>query len=283
MRRLLKKIGFLVCLLFFAGCAQTPETNGVLIKNARNEGIYIQTDGLKNARNGKLAFIQHGLASNRNHPAVRVAKKAFLDNGYVVVSFDGRHSLGDGDDNVAKARLQTFEQDLETVVDWAKKQSFYSEPFALAGHSLGGASVIRFAEKHNDAVNVLIPVAPVVSGRSWEKSCMKNKPGFCRRWKQKGSYEHTDPNNRKTGVIPYAVVTSCMDYDAAASAKGFTAKTLLAAAENDAVIVPADVRELAEKMKNARIATVKSSGHNFTRKNNQDDLYRAINAFLKGD
>ncbi len=278
---MVKKLYTIVFSFFIAACVDFGQTQTLWVKNIQGENIYVEVDGLKNAKHHKLAIIEHGLASNIHHAAVQSAKKAFLNNDYVVITFDARYSLGKGNNEVEKVRLSTFVEDMETVANWAKTQAFYSEPFAVSGHSLGGASVIEFAYKYPKQVNLLLPITPLISGRLWEKSCMENMTDFCRHWKQNGVYKYTDEQNHKTAIIPYYVVISCNDYDAYTLVKNIEAQTLLIAAENDIVINPNDVQQLSKKIMTAKTVTIKSSDHNFSNKKNQNDLYQAINSFLQ--
>ena len=277
----MKKFLTILVLVCLVACAHLSQTEEYWVTNANNEQIYVKVDGLYNAPNQKLVFIEHGLASNLNHQAVKAAKKAFLNNGYTVITFDARYSLGNSGNEVKFVTLNTLRADLETVIDWAKDQPFYSEPFALSGHSLGGASILAYSAAFPDKVSKLIPIAPVISGNLWERDCMKNLPDFCPTWKKNGVYEYTDPKNHKTAVIPYTVLTESKNYDAAELAPNITAQTLLITPQNDIIVNPKDVEHLATLLKNGQSATVNASGHNFETKGNQADLYQAINAFLR--
>ena len=75
--------------------------------------------------------------------------------------------IGVNSGSLEKARLSTYFEDLNTVIDWAQKQDFFVEPFGLAGHSLGGAAVLKYAEHHSQRVNHLVLIAPVLSGKVW--------------------------------------------------------------------------------------------------------------------
>lgn len=174
----MKKLYISLFLLLLASCSENNRPQEIWIKNADNESIYLQLSENKDTDSPHLAIIQHGLASNMEHPAVQTAKQAFLDKGYLVITFDSRHSLGKSDGKVINVRLATFENDLETVINWAKKQKFYREPLTLAGHSLGGASVLQYAARHPSGINRIIPITPVVSGNRWEKSCMTQHARF---------------------------------------------------------------------------------------------------------
>ena len=278
----MKKICVAVFLIFAVSCAYLSKSKEVWIKNEQNETLYIRVDGADNASEKKLVFIQHGLASNMGHKAVQAAKKAFLDNHYTVVTFDDRYSLGNSGNNVQFVSLKSFEKDLDTVIAWAKKQSFYSEPFALAGHSLGGASVLQYGADHPNQVNLLVPITPLISGKLWEKSCMENMEEFCKAWKQHGSFEYIDEKSHKTAIIPYKVITESKSYNAYALAPKITAKTLIIAGEKDNVINKDEVEKLAKSLNaESKAAVISKSGHNFENGKNQAELYQTIKDFIK--
>lgn len=273
----MRKFYSAILILVLAACSSQPPQEAQ-IENSQHEPIYLQISGQQTAEKDKLAIIQHGLASDMTHPAVQAAKQAFIDNGYLVITFDSRYSLGKSGGGVANVRLSTFVDDLQTVIDWAKTQNFYHEPLALAGHSLGGAAVLQYAAEHPAQVGILVPITPVVSGQKWEDSCMVNMTDFCTDWKKNGFY------NYETVVIPYQVVEDAKTYDALQLADSITADTLLITAAHDTVITPEDVKELYNVMPGQkRLAVVPNSGHNFETLQNQKDLYKFIVDFLQAN
>ena len=275
----MRKIIF--CLLFLiVACSKNEQLTETFIKNAQNESIYIKLDGWQNLANHKLAFLQHGLASNMSHSVIQTTKKALLNNGYFVVTFDSRYSLGKSDGEVQYVNLSTFTQDLTDVINWAKSQPFYHEPFTIGGHSLGGASVILYAANHQQQIDKLIPITPVISGELWEASCMKNMPDFCKQWKKSGFYEYKTTD--KTATIPYQLVEESKAYDAMKLVSDITAHTLLVSAKNDIVVDPHDVQNFAQKLQtHAQFTLIPQSDHNFESKQNQTDLYKVISDFTR--
>jgi alpha-beta hydrolase superfamily lysophospholipase len=185
--------------------------------------------------------------------------------------------LGKSYGNVSDVSLNTFLEDLETVVNWAKKQDFYHEPFAVAGHSLGGAAAILYSH-NNDDISFLIPIAPIIGGKQWENSCMKNMSEFCKQWKEKGYYEYKLKD--KSVNIFYTVVDEAKSYNALELVPDISAPTLFIIAEEDRVIEEKDIKQVADMMK-AKVIEISQSTHNFTKKTNQNDLYQAIYDFIK--
>ena len=273
-----KICSFVVCLFLLTAC-HDKQVNDYRVSVGQDEFISLRVDRPESDQVGKLAFVQHGLASNRDHPAVQAAKQAFLDDGYVVVTFDSRYSTGQSSGDVINVRLSTFEEDLNTVIEWAKTQKFYVEPFALAGHSLGGASVLQYAWEHPDKVAKVIGITPVVSGQLWEKSCMTDTPEFCTQWKQNGHF--TYQHNGQLVSIPYQVVESTKAYDALQQIQKVKADVLLLAAAQDKVIHPQDIENLYQQMgRPCCISVISDSGHNFESAPYQQNLKEEILKFI---
>jgi predicted alpha/beta-fold hydrolase len=123
-----------------------------------------------------LAFTLHGLGGFKEQPHIMVLVETLLANNYIVVNFDATNSIGESDGKYEDATMQLHYEDLVDVVDWTKTQKWYQEPFVIAGHSLGGYAVARYAEDYPDQVKAVFPYAGVVSGEFSYKATEKFEP-----------------------------------------------------------------------------------------------------------
>src|SRR3989338_7714424 len=112
-----------------------------------------------------LAFVMHGLSGFKEQEHIKTLADAFHDKGFSVVRFDTTNTFGESDGKYEDATVTNYYEDLEDIINWASGQGWYQEPFALAGHSLGGICVILYAEKYPEKVKGLAPISTVVSGR----------------------------------------------------------------------------------------------------------------------
>ena len=134
----------------------------LFIKNRKNQKICVVVETPKSAKG--LAFVMHGLGGFKDQPFLIKVAEAFLENNFTTVKFDTTNTFGESDGKYEDATLTNYYEDLEDVIKWAEEESWYKEPFILAGHSLGGISCALFAEKYPEKIRALIPISPVVSG-----------------------------------------------------------------------------------------------------------------------
>ena len=129
----------------------------VFIKNRK--GLKMALRVSVDDKNSKLAFLVHGLASRNNYPHMLVLEEAFIKNGYNVINIDVTDSLNESESSAEGITFSRFIEDLEDTISWAKTQSFYREPFALGGQSLGAQAIIWFAGHYPGKVELLIPLS----------------------------------------------------------------------------------------------------------------------------
>ena len=133
-----------------------------MIKNlfiTNRKGLKISLRLNINKKYKKLVFLEHGLGARKEYPHMQVLEDVFFAFGYNVVNIDATNSLNESEQSEEGITTTGHYEDLVDVIDWSKTQSFYKEPFALAGQSLGAISVVNYAGQFPHKVNLLIPCA----------------------------------------------------------------------------------------------------------------------------
>ena len=152
------------------------------ITNRDNNKICVVIEGKSNS-SSKLAFVMHGLSGNKEEPHLRGMVGVLLNDNYTVVTWDAVHTFGESKGGPYEdATITNYYADLEDVVSWASTQKWYTEPFVLVGHSLGGISTALYAEKYPDKVKALAPISTVVNG----ELRMESKADIVDEWKKTG-------------------------------------------------------------------------------------------------
>ena len=72
------------------------------------------------------------------------------------MNIDATNSLNESGSSPEGVTFTGFVNDLEDVINWAKTQKFYVEPFALAGHSLGARAIVFYASQNPDLVDLIM-------------------------------------------------------------------------------------------------------------------------------
>jgi len=165
------------------------------IINRKGMRIVVLLELVKNQKG--LAFVMHGLGGFKEQPHVQTFSDAFREKGYSVIRFDTTNTIGESDGKYEDATTTNYYEDLDDVINWAKKQNWYQEPFCLAGHSLGGICTALYAENHPNEVKALAPISTVVSGKlSTETEEYKNE---MIQWKRTGWL--IKDSGSKSGVV----------------------------------------------------------------------------------
>lgn len=206
-----------------------------------------------------LAIILHGLGGFKDQDHIEVFAQSFKDANYTVLRYDATHSFGESEGEYKEATTSGYYDDLEDVIDWAKDQDWYIEPFVLVGHSLGGISILLYAEKYPDKVKALVPISTVVSGE-----LMKQVYGDqLKTWQEKGFIER--PSVSKSGTIEilnWSFVEDIKDIDTLPEADKLTMPVLLIVGDNDKYAPHQDI--LYEKLPDEKeLHIIKGAGHTF--------------------
>ena len=139
-------------------------TERLFIKNRHGLKMAIRVSVSR--ENNKLVFLEHGLSARKEYPHMLVMEEEFVKHGYNVVNFDATNSLNESESSKAGITVSGHYEDLVDVIEWAKTQPFYKEPFSLAGQSLGALSIVRYAGEFPKQVEMLIACSfPYINGQ----------------------------------------------------------------------------------------------------------------------
>lgn len=249
------------------------------IKNRKGQKIAVVAENPA-GKNG-LAFVMHGLSGNKDQAHIRVFIKAFLDSNYTTVSFDTTNTFGESDGNYEDATITNYYEDLEDVVSWSQKETWYKEPFVLAGHSLGGICTALFAEKHPSAIKALAPISTVVSGElSWANKTRKNE---IEDWKKTGWKQEISAH--RPGIIKrlkWSHMEDRIKYNLIPDANKLTMPVLLLVGDQDTSTPPEHQKILFEALPGKKeIHIIKNAPHTFRDQEHLDIIGRIFTNWIK--
>lgn len=190
-----------------------------------------------------LVFILHGLGGTREQPHIKVLREAFAEHDFVVVAIDATNAFGESGGDIINVSASSYIADLEDVITWSSSQAWYSEPFVIAGHSLGGIAQLVYADKHPDKVRALAPLNTVISGKIWRDSI---EADFLKTWKETGYFEKVSRSTPgKVGKVGWGLMEDMQQYDALAIAPSIKCPVLLiAGGEEEAPSGPDEQKHL---------------------------------------
>lgn len=231
------------------------------IQNRKGQKVAVVVEENANAKG--LAFVMHGLGGYKDQAHIQTFAQAFRDNDFTVVSFDTTNTFGESDGNYEDATTTNYYEDLEDVISWASTQSWYKEPFWLAGHSLGGLSTSLYAEKYPEKVKALAPIATVVSGKLSTES--KQAKSELAQWERTGWRE--TKSESKPGVVKrlkWSHMADRLKYDLLPNVSKLTMPVLMIVGENDISTPAVHQQVLHEALPGKKeIHILKNVDHNF--------------------
>ncbi len=245
------------------------------IKN--RHGLKIVTQLEKADQPAGLAIILHGLGGFKDQDHIEVFAQSFKDANYTVLRYDATHSFGESEGEYKEATTSGYYDDLEDVIDWAKDQDWYIEPFVLVGHSLGGISILLYAEKYPDKVKALAPISTVVSGE-----LMKQAYGDqLETWQEKGFIER--PSVSKPGeikILNWSFVEDLKNIDTFSEVDKLTMPVLLIVGNVDKYKPHSKI--LYDKLPGQKeIHIIKNAPHTFREKEHLYEIKQIFDKWIK--
>lgn len=247
------------------------------IKNRKSQNIAVVVNEVSSPKG--LAFVMHGLSGNKEQPHVQTFAQAFMDNGYTTVLFDTTNTFGESDGNYEDATVTNYYEDLEDVIKWSKSQSWYQEPFCLAGHSLGSFCITYYAENYPNEVKALAPISTMISG----KLSVETKRKFLEEWKRTGwkvEDSSISPDGKKR--LKWSHMEDRMKYDLLPNANKLTMPVLLIVGDKDSGTPPQHQRMLYDKLSGKKeIHIIKDAPHTFRKQRHLDEIKVIFDKWIK--
>lgn len=180
------------------------------------------------------AFIMHGLGGRKEEKHMLLFAEILASHNYTVINFDATNATGESEGKYENATMQLHYEDLVDVIAWAKTQAWYKEPFLLAGHSMGGFAVTKYAEAFPKEVKALFPFAAVYSGKDSLEAHEKFDHEELIQWKETGWVKRTSRSRPELDLkLPWSHMEERMTHDLKTKANTITMPTLFVVGEDD--------------------------------------------------
>ncbi len=232
---------------------------------------------------GKLAFVMHGLGGDKSQGHIRAMAEALLETGYTVVTFDTTNSFGESDGNYEDATITNYYADLEDVISWASRQSWYVEPFVICGHSLGGISTAMFAEKYPEKIKALAPISTVVSGKiSLDAHKLSTNLENLEEWKRDGVRVTKSHDGTKVKRLKWSHMEDRLKYDLLPEVSKLTMPVLMIVGEKDDPTPLVHQQILYEKLPGKKeLHVIKGALHSFYEPHEQKELKQLLSQWIE--
>lgn len=253
------------------------------IKNRK--GLKIVGNILRQENPIGLSFVMHGLGGYKEQNHIKILADTLFENSFTVINFDATNSRGESDGKVEDSTFQNHYEDLVDVINWAKTKDWYKEPFVLAGQSMGGFAVAKYAEEFSKEVKALFLCAATYSGK--ESLEVKNKfyPEEIKNWKETGWKIRKSISRPGTEIkLPWSHMEERLKHDLRTQAFKITMPVLFVVGENDTSCPPYQQESFFNLLKNnsnKELYIIEGAPHDFIKENHLKQLKETFNTWLK--
>lgn len=250
----------------------------LFIKNRHDKNIAVIVEENPNPKG--LVFIMHGLGGFKEQKHIQIFAEAFKENSFTTALFDATHTFGESEGLYEDATTTNYYEDLEDVINWAKTQTWYKEPFWLVGHSLGGISTALYAEKYPEKVRALAPISTVVSGALSVES--KTDSGELERWEKTGWRETVSESTGKIKRLKWSHMADRMKYDLMPQVSKLTMPVLLIVGDKDDSTPPEHQKVLFDALTcKKEMHVIKGAPHTFRDPAHLEEIKAIFNKWIK--
>lgn len=255
----------------------------IILKNRKGQNVV----GVLEKPTGEVrgtCVVQHGYSGFKEEDHIQIMKDAFLEKGFITFNFDTTNSFNESDGEFIDGTLGLHYEDLEDVVKWTQKQEWFKKPLAITGHSMGGYSVARYAEEYPNEIDLLVSVAPVVSGKLSFEAHDRFNPGDLEEWKEIKVKETT--SSSRPGVVKKMTWESMeerLNHDLLPSADKLTMPTLIIVGSEDQSCPPDHVKKFFDAIpgENKSYEVVENAPHTYREDKDLNIVKSVITSWLQ--
>jgi pimeloyl-ACP methyl ester carboxylesterase len=251
------------------------------IKNRHNLSVIVEISAPEKSIG--LVFMQHGVSGCKEEPHIIAIRDTFNANNYTVVSIDSSHGLGDSEGNLENFTATTHYHDLEDVISWASNQDFYSEPFVLAGHSMGGFSTLNYTIHYPDKVKAVAPIAVAISGNFLDQAYYNKDPAMHEKWKLEGKIQKQSKiHPERKAFVSWNFIEEFKTHDLLKNANQVRVPVLLIVGEEDPSTPLEHQQKLFEILETDKELNIASkTGHSFYENSGREEMADHLDRWIK--
>lgn len=254
----------------------------VYIKNRQSERIAVVVRIHDTARG--CAVVQHGLAGSKDEKHIAAAARVFFDAVYTTVLFDATNTYGESDGTIEQSTMTKHYEDLEDVIAWMRTEPWCHGKLVLAGHSMGGYAVTRFAEIYPNDVAAVFPLSPVVSGALTLAAHELYEPGYIQHWKETGWREDRSISNpERVRRLPWSHMEDRLTHDLLPDALKLTMPVHIIVGDTDRISTVDHMRTLFDALPGVKsLHIIPNCAHVYRTDAQIELMSEAIQRELKG-
>jgi putative redox protein len=250
-----------------------------IIKNRKDQNIVVLFE--KQEKQRGLVFVMHGLGGFKEQPHIEAFAQAFKEKGYSAVRFDATNSFGESGGDYQDASVTNHLQDLEEIIDWAKNQQWYQEPFCLIGHSLGAIAISLYTENHPEKVKGLVPVSTLISGKLWLE---RHDKDLIEKWREEGTWNRGESFSKPGAIkiLKWNFVEDIMRYDLLENVQNLNMPVLLMVGDLDTGTPLINHQILFDVLPGTKeLHVIKGADHNFKEAHHLEEIKATIKHWIE--
>ena len=230
-----------------------------------------------------LAVFVHGLGACKDVIYMKEMQKPFLEKGFVCLSYDATHSLGESEGRLEEATFTHHYQDLEDVLLWAQDQFWYKAPFFLAGHSIGALAAGLYAKGHQRLVRGIVLLNSVISGLLYAQRYKTLFPEKLKEWQKKGFI--IEKSQSRPGVekrIGWSFFEDIQNYDLLKEVEKIQTAVMIISGTRDVLFPPEDQKLFFQGLTCRKdYHEIKGAGHTLIDEKNLVEMKAVIKNWLE--